>query len=271
MHQEDATRMTTLLEELRECRAATPGMGRETHFRNSLDLTRQMLHDVPLVHVTSASTLEKVLFSGALQCRDHIGRRVKPHQTYLGTEDSVYTAAGLPYPNGEAALIFVSKAEEVTPAAASPWDTGLFCKRLCRALPPMPDPRRRETFLHHTLPAPLYREYLVHYVASCFEQATDYLTGRPFRYADPLEAMDVELPLSRRFEVRFRGKLPTTEPGLAAVFLPGPEDTLPESLWGSLDRLRRGGVVVRYYKGAREVLQQRVTDWLLTGPCRGGR
>lgn len=142
----------------------------------------------------------------------------------------------------------------------------------------------RRVFLEHTLPAPLYREYLIDYVATCFDCADDYLRAAPHRHEDPARIMGTlpegalpEGALLRVFELRVFARLPIDLNRVEAVFLPSAKSLTDLQKRDMLPRLRRAGVAVEYYGrgtgGRREAnpipddLRTYVMDWV----CRRNR
>jgi hypothetical protein len=190
----------------------------------------------------------------------------------LGLGEPVYTSAGAVYPSRETALVLRPVVEDGARVEASPWDSGAFYKSLSANLAKEPE-AQRAIFAGATLPAPDYREYLVQYVATCYDCVEDYVQGRPHRFQDPLGILDPKRWDSRVFEVRFQRTIPIDEMTLMAIFLPNwiKGSKKYESMLGYLGVLRGAGVEVVYYRGDREQLQPQVREWLVKNICVGGR
>jgi hypothetical protein len=200
------------------------GPNRVSGARRNLLRAEQILGRTPLLHgMREANHLLGALRGRALLSRQQLGMSRLPSETYLGIQDVVYTCAGVLYPKRRFALVFAYTAEENADVTASPWDTGSLCSHhspLCRTLPLPPSEHRRVLFEKTCLPAPHYRKYLVHYVASCFRSPEDYLFQRNHLHDDPAQAMSADKWQSRLFEVRFRTSVPITEKSVLALFVP---------------------------------------------------
>lgn len=125
-----------------------------------------------------------------------------------------------------------------------------------------PDPRRRQLFEHYTLPAPDYRQYLIHYVASCYRRPVDYLCGRTHAFSDPAGAL-CEHSRSRNFEVRIPDRLAADATSLQAVFVRQTRPPVPAALADWLHRLQVAGVEVKRSTGSKEHLAATVRTWIL--------
>jgi hypothetical protein len=258
------TRLEALLREL-EARRQLNGSECCMSYEQQLRTCHQLAQGVLLFHGSSSvDLLQKIVQAGALLSRAKLGQDPFDTQAYLGLTDWVYTSAGLLHPDRPVALVFGPEAEEQEQRVeASPWDTGAFCKSLCPSLPAMPgNPERRDRFRDHTLPSPEWREYMAHYVASCFGSLQDYLKGRPHRWSDPLGALGPNR-LSRVFEVRFHERLPLKISTVKAIFVPrlvGDRKFL--SLRKALNELSRQRVHVEYYDGAEMLLREKLDRWM---------
>lgn len=100
-------------------------------------------------------------------------------------------------------------------------------KGACVRLALHADSERKQVFDEHCLPAPLYREYFVDYVATCFDSAMDYLRAMRARRDDPAHVMSAlpEEALLRVFELRvYAGDIgEVASPRLAVELLLGDE------------------------------------------------
>jgi len=261
---ETAGKLQKLLDELSATRGHT-GEARHSHYNSVLVSVQATLGDVPLVHgMTSVPDLLRVFSDGCLRGRrDRSPERgaMKPEHI-LGIPSCIYTAAGVLYPERNVALVFRSSVETDNEVSASPWDSGHFCNAQQGSLRDLSQEQRRSLFWSHSLPSPAYREYLVHYVASCFDSATDYIDNRPHRYADPLGALTHDRWQSRIFEVRVRERLTVDAPRLLAVFIPRYHRvTFTEDFDRHEQALEGAGVSIRYY-GTREKLKSVVSSWM---------
>ena len=256
-------RLAELLTELADLRAANAH--RVQHFARVLPDASRRLEQIPLLHgIRNTQDLEDVVRNG-LRSRTQRGDGPSEPEQRLGIVDVVYTAAGLLYPQKQAALIFSHRAEGAAEVSASPWDSGAFCRSLCPHLPPAAtDGRRRELFARYSLSAPDYRTYLVQYVSSCFGSAEDYLGSRAHRYPDPLGALDAARWTSRIFEVRFQTRLALTPETLLAIFLP--REAASPQMERRLNRLQQAGVHIRAYNGVMSSLDKEVRRWMRTRP-----
>jgi hypothetical protein len=258
-------KLERLLDALARCRSEELPQ-REDHFQ-FLEPRARRLHSTPLVHVMkSPDYTAKALRSGELLSRAGLGLRPLAHEDVFGLGEPVYTSAGVVYPSRETALVIRAIAEDGTRVEASPWDSGAFYNNLCSDLEQGSD-EHRERFATWTLPAPEYREYLVHYVASCFDSVKDYVQGRPHRFRDPLGVLNDRYWTSRVFEVRFQHIISINKLTLQAVFVPAwiKGSKRHEELVGDLQLLRSDGVEVIYYRSEKHLLQERVQNWLLIG------
>jgi hypothetical protein len=253
-----------LMEELQACVEQT-GPTRVSSTRQNLARAEQLLRRSPLVHgMREASHLRSALEGRALRSRNWLKLPTLPSEQYLGFRDVVYTCAGVLYPQRRIALVFAWSAENAAEVTASPWDTGSFCAsdRLCPGLPLPPAEDRRVLFQKTCLPAPQYRTYLVHYVASCFGAPEDYFSQRNHRYDDPARAMSAEKWQSRVFEVRFRVSLPITSTSLLALFLPrnmSNRDSL--AIRALFDRIKGPGATLREYENEHRLVSE-VRSWI---------
>jgi len=167
------------------------------------------------------------------------------------------------YPNRVTALVFAARAESTTSVEASPWDSGAYCKwhgmdDCCQD----ERARHRATFIGHCLPSPYYRNYLKHYVASCFVSVNQYLEAKTYKFLDPLKFLERNSFTASIFEVRFREKLLISADTLLAVFLRRQAgDDLSITLKQQLDPLRKAGVHVGYY-GHSQNVHREVRDWI---------
>lgn len=255
-----------LLDELEECRGA-PGQDRMLNYERILSGAGK-LREVPLVHGTDRlEDLVSICSDGALLSRTARGLPGKNKaEAYLGIRDKVYASAGILYPDARAAFIFRRSAEPAG-TEASPWDSGAFVHRLCAHLPRPPARERRDLFLKYTLPTPAYREYLVHYVASCYRKPAHYLASAPndrHAFPDPIGAL-CEHPRSRNFEVRIPGRLEVTEATLVGVFLlEQDQDEEDPHVASWLQRLDRAGVHIDYCRNSWNYMRARVCRWIMS-------
>jgi hypothetical protein len=248
-----------LLGELERCRSADAR--RAASYDTILADTRRRLAGIPLVRgITHHEHLRDALENG-LAPRKLVRGDASPAETYLGLEGVVYTSAGILYPDREFAVVLTARVDTEFPVDATPWDTGALCRVLCPTLPRPPAPARREIFLKYRLAAPEWREYFVHYVASCFHSPTDYLTDGSHAYADPLGALGSAWQ-SRCFEVRIQGSVRLEPARLEVIFARrdkgGAEFLVTRT---RLAALEKQGVQVKYYNGW-ERLSLLVQQWM---------
>lgn len=208
----------------------------------------------------SVQKATEALASGKLLSRDQQGHRPAPNPDYLGLTDSVFTAAGVLYPDRVAALVLSREVEGESTAEASPWDSGHFCRKWFPNRSAKDRKAARAKLTQASLPSPEYRRYLVHYVCTCFDSALHYIENRRARYSDPLDMLSGS-EVSRIFEVRFTSSLPLTADTLEAVFLP--HGTREAYLPRFLRLRRRYGMPVVTYQAAREGPQRAVARWIL--------
>jgi hypothetical protein len=221
------------------------------------------LEHVPLVHrMSRVDDLTMVVEARALLSRKSRGGAASKPEDYLGITDVVYTSAGTLYPDARVAFVFSPLAERAG-AEASPWDSGALCRSLCPGLPRPPEPARRELFIRYTLPAPQYRSYLVHYVASCYRVWEHYLDlGCAHAFSDPAQVLETH-PRSRSFEVRVPGRIAVSESFLLAVFLRDVDLPLDARVTRWLDVIERAGVIVEQCSGSSRLLEEHVRLWIL--------
>lgn len=252
-------RLQELLDELEQLRGSD-GEVRAQNYGRVLESARR-LEGVPLVHGVSERTdLGELARTRSLSSRASRGLAARKVEEYLGIEERVYASAGILYPDARMALVFRPEVERPG-TDASPWDSGLFARKLCPDLPPMPDPGRRGVFQRYTLPAPHYREYLVCYVASCYWQPWDYLDPHQrHAFTDPLGAL-CEHPRSRSFEVRIPDGIELSQDALLAVFLLG-KGAMPRTVTDWLQHLARAGVVIKQQHGSSRYLERLVREWI---------
>ena len=244
-------------------------------------LVAQRVGGAPSIHGTAMRFLDRIWGEQALLSRQAIGRDPLKHQHCFDTHDAVYASVGVLHPGREVALAFSPRIETDSSlrVEASPWDTGMFYLHAAPRLGLESDGECRRVFLEHTLPAPLYREYLIDYVATCFDCGDDYLRAMPYWHEDPMRVMGT-LPkeaLLRVFELRVFSRLPIDLSRVEAVFLPSAKSLTGLQKRDMLPRLRRAGVAVEYYGrgtgGRREAnpipddLRTYVMDWV----CRRNR
>lgn len=258
-----ASSLEQLLEQLANCRHRS-GAERVAHYEEARPKVEASLQQLPLLHGTREwKGFLGALRQGALRSRAARSRAESQANTYLGLVNRVFTSAGVLYPDQDFAFAFSPGAESGVRVEASPWDSGAFCRSLCPHLPPPPHPLRRKLFRENSLHAPDYREYLVHYVASCFQSARDYLVLDPHKWPDPLEALGRSFT-SKVFEVRFESRIPLNALTLEAVFvlsLSGGQRSI--EMRQALEPLRRQGVPIHPVPGAKNALQWAVRDWVL--------
>jgi hypothetical protein len=213
---------------------------------------------------------EMALRQRKLVSRVRLGLKPLEHEGPLELGEPVYTSAGVVYPSRETALVLRPAVEVGARVEASPWDSGAFYKSLCANVSKEPE-AQRAVFAASTLPAPEYREYLVQYIATCYDCAEDYVQGRPNRFSDPLGILDSRRWDSRVFEVRFQRTIPVNELTLMAIFVPNwiKGEKKYESMLGYLGVLRGARVEVVYYRGEREQLQPKLREWLVKNICSG--
>jgi hypothetical protein len=249
-----------LLDDLERCRAGDDS--RRGSYHATLEETRRRLHDVPLVRgITKREHFARALRHG-LEPRLLIRGDASFSEEYLGIESVVYTSAGILYPEKEFAIVLSSQIDDEFPVDATPWDTGALCRSLCPGVPRPPAPERRELFLKYRLRAPHWREYLVHYVASCYGAPGDYLTLQPHRYQDPLGALGKGWT-SRCFEARIAACISLEPTRIAAIFSrrdKGGVEFLPAR--ARLRELEDRGVNVQYYSGGWQRLRGLVQQWM---------
>jgi hypothetical protein len=256
MHSEQ---LQELLGDLERCRSSDHA--RRQSYDSILTETRQRLHGVPLVRgITRREHFWDALTRG-LAPRSVVRGDASPPEGYLGIEGVVYTSAGILYPDKEFAIVLSAGIDTKWDVEATPWDTGALCRSICPTMPRPPAPERKEVFLKYRLMAPAWREYFVHYVASCYGSPVDYLTLAGHAYQDPLGALSDHWT-SRCFEVRIRGCVPLQPPHLEVIFSrrdKGGADFL--STRRRLKALEDQGVHVSYY-GSRDRLAILVQRWM---------
>jgi hypothetical protein len=258
-------RLELLLGRLEHTRRAG-GESRCRHYELVHREVHAALYRVPLVHgLRRADDLISIIEAGSLRARPVRQPHTRPIESErrLGIPPSIYTAAGVLYPNRELALIFRTAVEDGAEADATPWDSGHFCKSRHGQLEHASDDERKRLFWSCTLPPPEYREYLVAYVASCFRSAEVYIDNQPHCYPDPLDVLDPDNRYSRIFEVRFREALDVAPNHLLAVFLPGNRSrNVRGPLHQHLQELRGANVEICYYSVANQKLRPAVRDWM---------
>jgi hypothetical protein len=206
-----------------------------------------------------------------LRTREELGMDQLSAESYFGLGNVVYTAAGFLYPDSRFAFVLSPDVESGRKVDASPWDSALFYRLLCPHLPAAPhDLKRREVFLTYTLPAPEYREYLVHYVATCFRSGHDYLSSKMPIFKDPLRAISDRFH-SRVFEVRLGGSVPLETWSIEKIFVPQDSgDRKSLELRKFLEPFHRNKKI-EPYESARHTLQHKVRTWLIERAVRVGR
>jgi len=243
------------------------------HDPKQLADVEQHMRDAPLIHGTSLNCLNEIWANQALDSRKKRGKKALVHQSCFNTYDAVYTSIGVMYPQRQMAFVFspTLEGEADHRFEASPWDSGAFYKQAASLLGLSSDAERKDFFNQHTLPAPLYRPYLIEYIASTFKTAEDYFRRQPYSHPDPGGVMvaDPENFFLRVFEVRVFPKLPLKH--IQVVFLPSVKN-LPKPVREKvLPELRRANIPIEYYaKGVtrRETnptpadLQHYVTEWM---------
>ena len=258
---EQKTKLDRLLAELR-AHVERDGKQRVEAMEQNLPRSRILLGKVPLAHgMNKIEHLKRALSGKALLSRKTLQMSPLPSEEVLGIPDCVYTSAGIFYPKRRIALVFRCSAEDNADVTASPWDTGSFCasQQIC---PHLAGDARKRLFEHTHLPAPLYRDYLVPYVAACFSAPEHYLSQAKPRYSDPARAMTSDKWQSRVFEVRFRDRLPINATTLAAAFVPRfARDRSALSLAAELDRLEAQSVDVKIYDNSDQ-LDLMVRAWI---------
>jgi hypothetical protein len=135
----------------------------------------------------------------------------------------------------------------------------------------MPFPERLEIVQRYTLPTSLWREYMAHYLASCFESIDDYHEQRQHRWSDPLGALCANWT-SRVFEVRFDERILLDGANLVAVFIPrrsGNRDSLKIRSAIQAFLKKASHVQIEYYDGGTDTLRTMIRQWLRS--CRGVR
>ncbi len=249
-----------LLDELDTHRGEHHGE-RHQSYQRVLPEARKLEH-VPLVHGTDrVSDLMGVAKAQALLSRAARGKTTNRREAYLGIADVVYTSAGILYPDARAAFV-ISPDAEGADSQASPWDSGALCRALRPDLPPLPDPARRDLLWRYTLPAPQYRSYLVHYVASCYRVWDHYLEVQcPLAFPDPAGVISAH-ERSRSFEVRVRQRIPVQAPYLLAVFLLYNGVPMDRTITKWLQASEQAGVVVKTYSGSSRGLTEEVRGWI---------
>lgn len=266
--------LARLLGDLEQHRRGT-GHGHVQHHTDVLASVTAHLDELPLVHgMNQAWRFLRAVGEGALRSRAALGMAPLPSETYFGLQDMVYTAAGILYPDKQFAFVLSPHIEEDLKGDASPCDSGSLFHSLCPHLPRPPAPEIARLFLSFTLPSPQYREYLVHYVASCFDSALDYLDlPRPHSFPDPHGVLCANFT-SRVFEVRFKERIPLHDWRVEAVFLTrndGDRDWLRARKALDAFQQRGLGIDVRTCRGASDLLQSRVRDWIIERASRRAR
>lgn len=255
-----AERLGELLDDLERCRADDEA--RVASYRTTLQEARRRLQDVPLVRgITQRQHFQRALHRG-LEPRKLILGDTSFSEDYLGIDGVVYMSAGILYPEKEFAIVLSSRIDDEFPVEATPWETGALCRSLCPDIPQPPSPERREIFLKYRLRAPYWREYLVHYVASCYQSPVDYLTLQSHKYRDPLGALGGRWT-SRCFEARIAACITLQPTTIAAIFSrrdKGGIEFLPVRV--RLGELEDRGVAVHYYSGGWERLRNLVQQWM---------
>jgi hypothetical protein len=258
--EEQEARLQDLLKDLDACRRRD-GEERSSHYEEQLPHALKQVERLPLFHGTNIDAFFSAFSVGELRCRAAVRSDLPEAQRYLGLGEWVYTSAGVLYPNRVVAIVLGPHSEAHEKVAASPWDTGAFCHHLCPQLSPMPGPERRQHFQRHTLPSPAWRQYMGHYVASCFGSFDDYLESRPHKWADPLGALSSDR-FSRVFEVRFQVRIPLTSDTLVALFIPRNAGGRKMLALRTKLSLLGPNVHVDYYPAAERLLPQRVRAWM---------
>ena len=253
-------KLASLLQELREHRAQD-APEREEAFQACVEETELAADRLCLVHgVVDEPVMHSILSAGALKRRAELGLPPTVAEEAWGLSSAVYLGVGRLHPNRRYALAFRSRVEDSVPVEASPWDTGSFYRwyRRGRAAG-----MAKGFCERHTLPAPYYRRYLAHYVASCFAGLSGYLEGTQHRWADPLGALDAGKEVLRCFEARSGEEIPLDPGYLAAVFVRRAASLERESepFWEALERLRESDVEIVRYAGSMTVAQREVVVW----------
>jgi len=239
-----------------------------THYERVLPRARMLLQQICLIHgVVDRRRFEAIVRTGELRSKRLLESIPSTAQEQLGTDQDVCTSAGILYPNRPFAFLFSHRAEAGRDVEASPFDSAKFLKG--KLVPHLTGATREQFFQAHSLPTPHYREYLVTFVASCFDSPEAWLSQRRHRFIDP-EGILSEDPLSGVFEVRFRERLPL-DSHLEAVFLPGIRDDLGnQAILDEVEHLVTQGVEICYYEDAREELRARMRQWVIEHLPREG-
>ena len=247
-----------LLEELDRIRAELPA--RQASYARAFDEAKRLLHDIPLVRgIGQHAHFVQALETEQLVSRAALGLAPSRPEASLGIQNAVYTSAGVLYPNREFAVVLKATIESEVAADASPWDSGALCGEMLEA---HPGEARRAIFLKYRLGSPHWREYLVHYVASCYHSPLDYLCLRRHAYRDPLGAMSSSWT-SRCFEVRLTSPVQLKAVHLAAIFSRRERsDRAFLKTRELLASLERKGVDVKFYDGNWNQLRSLVMRWM---------
>lgn len=176
------------------------------------------LHRIPLIH--GARTTDgalKALAARALLPRERWSPPRPPSdpERLLGWCSHVYLSSGLLYPEKVVAFIF-AEAVERGDMRVCPWDTGSMVKHHRAHMSPGDLAALIEA---SSLGAPEWRTWLVHYVATRYADALDWLQGRAPRLADPMRTPGGSV-VHHCFEARFPGPVSLDRPALLAVVLP---------------------------------------------------
>jgi hypothetical protein len=188
---------------------------------------RRAADGMPLCHATPERRLAKVLGSGALLSPRQRGERPRNADAVLEGDDEVcFYLGSAAFPENEFAFLFSDSLTEAVrgQASATPFDSGGCVRKY-----PLPSGVDGLTHVKaHSMPVPECRDYLGDLLASCFEDALAYLSGRAFscpickmRLPDPHGMTQIDdLALVRMHEVRIRGRVGLHAPLLHAVFAP---------------------------------------------------
>lgn len=243
-------KLQRLLAKLRVCREQADKALRDD-YPGRLGAMEQQMSGVPLIHGTSLNFLNDIWKTQALRSRKELGMAELDHQRCFNTYGAVYVSAGVMYPERQVAIAFSPGVEEDVGLRvdASPWDTGTFYKYVALSMGLKTETDRLRFFREHTLRAPVYRKYLIDYVATCFRSADDYLRRRPYIHPDPGGVMAVRPDdfFLRVFEIRCFPRLSLRTDSIEAVFLPSPRFLTRPLRERVIPEMRRAAIRLEYY------------------------
>jgi len=188
---------------------------------------RRAAEGMPLCHATPETRLAKVLASGAILSPDQRGERPRDADVAIeGGDEVCFYLGSAAFPQNEFAFLFSDGLTEAArgQASATPFDSGGCLWRY-----PLPSGVDGLTHVKaHSMPVPECRHYLGDLLATCFEGALAYLSGRAFtcpickkQLPDPHGMTEIDdHALIRMHEVRIRGRVDLQAPLLHAVFAP---------------------------------------------------